>query len=524
MFGLVRWLLLRRLAGPEPARGVHSGFLAAVRQFSRNARLFLTYALLAELGTGIWAVMFNLYLLRMDFSVAFIGTFWLVNMICHGAASLPVGLLADRFGRRQAFFMATALSVMAQAGVLFTQNPAAILVLGGIAGLGQAAHGVTGAPFMMENSERRERPHLFSLNACFLQFSRFGGNMAGGFLPLAWAALLGVPSIAPEAARWALVTGLPLTVLGALPLVFIRERPVDRARSLKDIIALRNVVSFPIIARLTLLSLIFGTAFGLTIRFFNLFFEQAHGATDSEIGTTLALGSLAGAGAILISPVLAHGWGKAPGILVTQTLSVPSLLLMALVPSLTAVTMFFLLRSAIYSVAMPLREQLGMELVGSQERGTTAGFTHTAFDLGGGLGAGMAGLLITSGGCLNLYYGRGPHPGAGRSLLRFLRPVRSPSAYGHRGARCGCERKLGPHFARWLAGQSQPEPEKRTTAGSRKAGRRCSSVLPRGRVAKRRAISVKPDRRQLWRYLPKNAKIFCQQSMACSARYMAGRS
>jgi predicted MFS family arabinose efflux permease len=39
-----------------------------------------------------------------------------------------------------------------------------------------------------------------------------------------------------------------------------------------------------------------------------------------------------------------------------------------------------------------------MECVTSRERGTTAGFTHTAFDLGGGLGAGLAGLLISDGG------------------------------------------------------------------------------------------------------------------------------
>lgn len=39
-----------------------------------------------------------------------------------------------------------------------------------------------------------------------------------------------------------------------------------------------------------------------------------------------------------------------------------------------------------------------MEFVTSRERGTTAGFTHTAFDLGGGLGAGLAGLLISGGG------------------------------------------------------------------------------------------------------------------------------
>ncbi|MFN8559364.1 MAG: MFS transporter [Dehalococcoidia bacterium] len=398
LFAAARALLARSAVGA--GAGGEQGVLAAVRSFSTNARLFLTYSLFSELGSGIWTVLFNLYLLRLDFTIAFIGLFWLVNMVCHGVASLPIGLLADRFGRRQAFFAATALSVVAQGGVLLTQNWVAILVLGGIAGIGQAAHGVTGAPFMMENSEPRERSHLFSLNAGFLQISRFGGNLAGGLIPLIWAATLGVPEISPNAVRWALVTGLPMTVGAALPLLFMRERRTPFTGSFSDLVLLKNVVNMQVVVRLTLLSLVFGTAFGLTIRFFNIFFETAHDASDGQIGAILALGALGGVGTIFLSPVIGRRYGKAGGILLTQGASVPLLMLMAVVPSLSFVTFLFLARSAVYSLAMPLREQLNMEFITARERGTTAGFTHMAFDLGGGAGAILAGLLITGSGFL----------------------------------------------------------------------------------------------------------------------------
>jgi MFS family permease len=374
------------------------GYFTAIRQFSLNARLFLIYSILADLGGGIWSVMFNLYMLREGYSITFIGTFWLVNMLCHGVASLPAGLISDRYGRRRSFFVATLIALMAQGTLLFTQSPGAILVLAGVAGFGEAFHGVTGAPFMMENSEPRERPHLFSLNSAFLQFSRFAGNISGGLLPLVWASILAVPSVDPGAARWALVTGLPLTLMALLPLAFMRERPVEQPATWKELIALRNLVNLKAIAQLTLLSLLMGVAFGLTVRFFNIFFEESHGASDSQIGVILALAAIAGAGAILISPVLAQKWGKVTAILATQLLSVPLLLLVALVPTLSAVMVFFLIRGAVYDIARPLRSQLSMELVTSRERGTTAGFTHASFDLGGGVGAGVAGVLIVGGG------------------------------------------------------------------------------------------------------------------------------
>lgn len=393
-----RAVLVRQRAGLTGPHSERVGYLEAVRQFSRNARLFLIYSLLAELGSGIWTVLFNLYLLRTAFPVAFIGAFWLVNMLCHGAAALPAGVIADRFGRRRAFCIATGVSLVAQGSLLFTSEPSLILVLAGIAGFGEAFHGVTGAPFMMENSEPRERPHLFSLNAAFLQASRFGGSLAGGFLPLVWAGLTGLPAVEPEAARWALVTGLPLTAVALVPLACMHERPVEPVGGCKELVTLRNVVHLGIIARLTALSLLVGAGFGLASRFFNVFFEAVYHASDSQIGTILGLGAIAAAGSVLLAPLLAQQWGKARSICITQILSVPFLLALAFVPSLAAVTTIFLVRGALSSIGQPLRNQLAMECVTSRERGTTAGFTHTAFDLGGGLGAGLAGLLISGGG------------------------------------------------------------------------------------------------------------------------------
>ncbi|MBI4201701.1 MAG: MFS transporter [Chloroflexi bacterium] len=399
VLGLVatRVLLLRQ-AVPAAAAGPRESYLAAVRQFSPNAKLFLAYSILAELGTGIWSVMFNLYLLRAGFDITFVGTFWFINMLCHGAAALPAGVIADRFGRRRSFFIATGLAVVAQGSLLFTQAPIAILALAGIAGFGEAFHGVTGAPFMMENSEPRERVHLFSLNSAFLQFSRFAGSFAGGYLPLFWAVVIGLPDVDPQAARWALVTGLPLVLVALVPLAFMREKPVELAHTFKELLNFPKMASFRSVMQLTLLSVMTGTAFGLTVRFFNIFFQDAHGATDGQIGATLALASIAGAIAVFISPLLAQRWGKVRSILFTQAASVPLLMVMALVPSYSVVTAIFLVRGAVYSMAQPLRNQLTMELVTAKERGTTAGFTHASFDLGGSFGAGMAGLLIAGGG------------------------------------------------------------------------------------------------------------------------------
>ncbi len=376
------------------------GYFGTMRRFSRNAKLFLAYALLSGLGTGIWNVMFNLYLLRLRgadgeplYETTFVGLFWMVDMLFHGLFAFPAGLIGDKIGRRKTFIIATGFALVARGILLFTRDPSQLLALAAFAGMGEGFHAVAGAPFMMENSEPEERPHLFSINASFLMVSLFVGSL----LPLFWAGILAVPELDPGAARWALVTSLPLTFIALVPLGAIREKRVELVESFRDLFALRNVVNYDIIFKLTLCSVFVGVGFGMTIRFFNLFFNMAHNSTDAQVSVFLALGSLGSAAVVLASPYVTRRWGMAKGIMLTQIASVPFLFLMVVFTNVPLVVSLFVFRAAVYSISMPLRNQLSMAFVISRERATTAGMTHMAFDLGGAVGAITVGTMIVGG-------------------------------------------------------------------------------------------------------------------------------
>ena len=383
--------------GGPPSSGGIEAYLATAQRFSRNARLFLGYALMSQLGAGIWLVIFNLYLLRQGFSTTFVGLFIMVDMLFHGLMAFPAGLLADKIGRRKAFFISTCINLVARGALLFTVDPATLLVLAAVAGIGEAFHGVAGPPFIMENSEPEERPLLFSLNSMFIMLSR----SVGSALPLVWAVAAGVPDLDTGAARWVLVASIPLTLAALAPLGFMKEKRLDLVESFLDLFMLKNVVNFGSIAKLTLCSLMVGLGFGLATRFFNVFYDLALGASDRQISAVFAVGALAGAVAILFSGVFIRRWGRIRSIAATQLVSVPFLMLMVFVPLLVSglpfVIAFFLVHEAFYSISMPIRNQIAMELTVAKERGTTAGMTHMSFDLGGAFGAGMSGVLIGAG-------------------------------------------------------------------------------------------------------------------------------
>ena len=369
-------------------------YLATARRFSPNAKLFLVYALASQTGSGIWTVMFNLFLLRSGFSTGFVGLFLMVDMFVHGVVAFPAGLIADKIGRRRAFFFSTCLNLAARGALLFTTDQTALLVLAGVAGAGQAFHGSAGPPFIMENSQPEERPLLFSMNAVFQLLSR----SLGSSVPLVWAVAVGVPDLDLGMARWVLVISLPLTLVALTPLWFMNEVRVKLAGGFVDLIMLKNIVNFPTIAKLALCNLAVGLGLGLATRFFNVYFDLGLGATDRQISAIFAVAAIGGATAILLSGIFVRRWGTVRSIAASQAASVPFLLLMVFVPlvlpGLPMVVAFFIIHDAFYSISNPIRNQLAMETTLARERGTTAGLTHMTFDVGGAFGAGMAGALI----------------------------------------------------------------------------------------------------------------------------------
>lgn len=388
---------------PEPSQGGLSlirgivNYVNNIRRFSRNARLYLTYSLAEGLGSGIWTVMFNLYLLWAGLDLKFVGLLFAINMLFHGFFAFPAGLIGDKIGRRRTFFLATITSIIFRVAILFTLNPTTLIVLTVFRGMAEGFHAVTGSPFMMENSEPEERPHLFSLNFSLAMLSNFVGFLSAGFLPLFWAGMLAVPSMDPAAGRWALVTSLPLTFAALIPLMLMREKRLELVDSFKDLFTLKNVVHFSIMAKLGLCSLLLGLSFGFMTGFFSVFFQAHRGATTEQTGTIMAIGALSGAAAILLSPVLQKKWGKIKTLLVSQLISVPFVMFMVLSGNLYLVGFFYLMRGAFYSISMPIRNQVAMELVTTKERATTNGFTHMWFDLGGTFPAVIAGVLMAAG-------------------------------------------------------------------------------------------------------------------------------
>ncbi|MBI3040328.1 MAG: MFS transporter, partial [Chloroflexi bacterium] len=137
---------------------------------------------------------------------------------------------------------------------------------------------------------------------------------------------------------------------------------------------------------------------GLVIPFFSVFFREAHLLPYQSVGTIMAAGFIgAVVGTLVLGPLVTRKFGKARGIWLVLWVAAPSVALMAYMPALPLVVVFFLVSRAFFSISMPLRNQLAMELVVTRERGTTNGLIHGAMDIVGSPAAALAGVILASG-------------------------------------------------------------------------------------------------------------------------------
>lgn len=363
---------------------------------SRNARLFLAMVSVSALGGGIFMLFMNLFVLARGNDEAFLGLLMSSMSLSALFLGLPMGVLADRMGRKWAMVAGAALS--AAATLLLTLPPAdwPLLVAAVFYGAGNALYMAAGPAFMAENATEDERPTLFSLQSGLSLLMAFLGSAIGGSLPSLFGTLLRVHSESVTAYRATLLTAEGMMAFALIPMLMIREKRAQSAGERRPPFTLRHSPFRWDVVALLVPGLIIALGAGLLIPYLNIFFKQRFHISDSALGLTFAVSHLLMGGATLLAPILAERWGKIRTVVFTQLASLPFLLTLGFVPILPVAVGAFWLRAMLMNMAGPLYTAFAMERVRENERGTVGAMIGVAYSVGQGIGPGISGFVQRS--------------------------------------------------------------------------------------------------------------------------------
>ncbi len=382
----------------QPPSGVRR-YVHHLGLLSRNAKLFLVATVFQGLGSGIWQVLFYLYLnLReVGFQMDFIGNMFTVGAIATGLVALPAGLLCERIGPKKAILIGLSANLAGLAQILVLQ-PTSLLVASLASGLVGTVAWVASAPFMVENSSSEERTYLFSLQSTLGIIMAVVGSYVGGLMPDLFNASLGLSTGVDGSAvgyRMSLAISIVLTLAAAFPVLFVNQSRKLEMQRMVDLLSLKNIRSSRTIIKFMIPTALIGFGAGFVVPLVNPFFKDRHKATAGQVGIISALGNITLGIAILVTPVLSKRLTKARIVVLCEYLSMPFIMLTSLSPNLTWASGSYIARTALMNMAGPIGTTFQMESVTPAERATTNGLMVMSDNIPRAVTASVSGAMMT---------------------------------------------------------------------------------------------------------------------------------
>ena len=314
-----------------------------LRHFGRDVRLYLiTGALMGLCWMGIYGVLFNLYLLRLGYDLAFVGLINAAIALAYAIFSLPAGALGARWSVRRTMILGYSLVVMGLVLPPLAQLIPANLRTSwllftycfGVAG--SSLYMVNGSVFLMGATHQSERSHAFSVQAALSPLAAFFGSIIGGFLPGVFAAVLGASLDDARPYGIALLTAGALLSLGLPMLLATKESVPAQTGHSAPVVGRARRGALLLIGALLVIQFLQATGESTARTFFVVYLDNGLNVATHIIGLLAAFGQLAAVPMALVTPLLMTRWRNGP-IIVRASIGVAcSLLPMALIPHVGA--------------------------------------------------------------------------------------------------------------------------------------------------------------------------------------------
>lgn len=377
----------------------------------RNVYLLLLFTTGKGFQLSLSNLTLNYYVHSLGYQPDFIGIFSAMPALGALVGAVPMGMLADRLGRKPILLMTAILTPLFLAICGLVTSPALLLLAAFIQGVVSTAYWVTNLPLLVENTTEKQRVGVLALNSFLLLGVGALGNLLGGAIPEFVAGILHVSAATALPLRWGVLTAALFTFVFGLPLWFLQE-PV-RARRVaqkaapvqaQELADGEQMVDTPTSAhrerrpvllflQLLLPDLVFTMGEGAVVALIQIYFVLRFQLLPGPLGLIFTVSGLAGGVFSLTAPLFVRRWSKLRLITVVQYLSAPLMLFIGFVPTLPLAVAGEYARSFMRTLIEPVYAAFAMEQVSDKQRATLAGFYSVTWSIGFSVGPTVGGWL-----------------------------------------------------------------------------------------------------------------------------------
>jgi MFS family permease len=290
--------------------------------------------------------------------------------------SIPLGIAADRYGRKKLLILGNVIASAIIAIFALTTNPAILIAAAFFEGISEGAFSASASALLAEKAGDERRTSVFSM-AGFVQSIAFG---VGSFM-VPVSLVFGIFGFTVKESH--ILLYIVMAVLsGASTLLILR---ISESKGLKKAgTSIRELLprkSKDVLIKYVFASAIVAVGAGMVVPLMSMWFGLRYGISDTLSVPILGVSNIVIGFSTLFAPLLARKTGLVRAIVLTQGLSTIFMFATPLSPEFISASFVYTVRAFLMNMASPLQQSMIMGLVPEDERGAASGISAALWRL-----------------------------------------------------------------------------------------------------------------------------------------------
>ncbi len=364
------------------------------RGLPKEARYLIYSMLLPSLAMGMFYTDISYFLTTVQgVSYALMGIVITVMGVSTFVASIPLGIAADKYGRRKLLIIGNVIASSIVAIFALTTNPLILLVAAILEGVSEGAFSASASALIAEKAGDERRTSVFSLFG-FAQSMAFGI----GSLTIPVVVIFEIFGFGTRESHVLLYVILAaLSLASTFIILKISESKVLKKEAAFDIRSLLNMKSKDLLIKYVFASAIIAFGAGIIVPLMAAWMKAQYGISDAISGPILGVANIVIGVATLAAPPLSRRLGMVRAIVVTQAISTAFMFATPLSPDYVSASVVYASRAFLMNMSSPLQQSMIMGLVAEDERGVASGISAALWRLPNALSSFIGAWLIGAG-------------------------------------------------------------------------------------------------------------------------------
>ncbi|HML03887.1 MAG TPA: MFS transporter [Candidatus Bathyarchaeia archaeon] len=303
--------------------------------------------------------------------------------------SIPLGIAADRYGRKKLLILGNVIASSIIAIFALTTNPAILVAAAFFEGVSEGAFSASASALLAEKAGDVRRTSVFSM-AGFVQSIAFG---IGSFM-VPVSLVFGIFGFTVKESHVLLYVILA-ALSGASTLLIVR---ISESKGLKKAGAsIRELLpskSKDVLIKYVFTGAIIAFGAGMVVPLMSMWFGLQYGISDAISVPILGISNIVIGFATLFAPPLARKIGLVRAIVLTQGISTIFMFATPLSPEFISASFVYTVRAFLMNMASPLQQSMIMGLVPEDERGAASGISAALWRLPNALSTSIGAWLM----------------------------------------------------------------------------------------------------------------------------------